>query len=85
MRGKFGTLVVLGVGLMVAGIAGCQQAPAPAPSVVVEDNTHHKWDEHEASAYQRWEAEKQKPHQEYTARPPQEQHDYWDWRKSHPD
>jgi len=77
---------VLGGSMSLAGMtfAGCgQQAP-----VTVYDEDHHdnhKWDASEAAAYQRWEAERGKPHQDdFTKRPPEEQKDYWNWRHSHP-
>jgi hypothetical protein len=62
---------------------GCKQT-----TVTVEDPDHHdshRWDDHEVSAYQRWEAERQKPHQEFAGRKSEEQSDYWNWRHSHPD
>ena len=77
-----GASIVLG-GLLVA-MTGCQQQP---PQVTVVDTAHgdtHKWDEREAAAYQRWEAENTKPHQEYANRRPEEQSDYWNWRHTHP-
>jgi hypothetical protein len=42
-------------------------------------------DPHEARAYHRWEAERQKQHQEYANRKSDERHDYWNWRHAHPD
>jgi hypothetical protein len=81
---------ILCAGAMLAGMVGCQQQPAPASSTttVVEDTDHHDshhWDDKEAAAYRRWEAEKSAQHQEYAARNPQDQKDYWNWRHSHPD
>ena len=68
---------------LALALAGCKQT-----TVTVEDPEHHDshhWDDHEASAYQRWEAERQREHQEYANRKPEEQHDYWNWRHAHPD
>jgi hypothetical protein len=84
-RGCFGLIMIAG-GAFVAAAAfsGCQSPQTP---VVVEDRAHgdsHKWDESEESAYRRWEAERQKEHQDYAKRPENERTDYWNWRHTHP-
>ena len=89
---KYFRSMLIGTAFLAAvTVAGCgQQAAQPDPQAptVVYDEDHrdnHNWDAREAAAYQRWEAERARPHQDFTRRPPDEQKDYWNWRHSHPD
>ena len=79
-----GLIMIAGGAFMAAALSGCQ---SPQNPVVVEDRAHgdsHKWDENEDSAYRRWEAERQKEHQDYAKRQEGERTDYWNWRHTHP-
>jgi hypothetical protein len=41
---------------------------------------YHAWDSSEESAYQRWEAETHREHQDFGKRNADEQKEYWTWR-----
>ncbi len=82
-RRYLGLIVIAGGTFASAGFSGCQ---SQQPPIIVEDRTHgdsHKWDKDEDSAYRRWEAERQKEHQDYAKRQENERSDYWNWRHTH--
>ena len=83
MRQRYLGLIVIAGGAFAATFSGCQ---SQQPPVIVEDRAHgdsHKWDKDEDSAYRRWEAERQKEHQDYAKRQENERSDYWNWRHTH--
>jgi hypothetical protein len=86
MRRGYGYFGLIAAGGLLAAtmMVGCGQQPAGTVEVAAPTDTHH-WDDHETSAYARWEVEVKKPHVEFAVRQPAEQSDYWTWRKSHPD
>jgi hypothetical protein len=81
--GLIGAFARIGVLLSLMTVAGCGQQDSTVYDANHRD--YHKWDDRESAAYQRWEAENRRPHQEYRDRRPEEQNDYWNWRHSHPD
>ena len=46
---------------------------------------HHKWDDHEQSAWGHFLAEKHRKEHEFAKANYTEQQEYWEWRHSHPD
>jgi hypothetical protein len=64
-------------------------SPGPqAVQVRVYDTEHkdyHNWDDHENAAWGRFLAENHRKDHEYAKAKAKEQHEYWNWRHSHPD
>jgi len=46
---------------------------------------YHRWDDHEASFYLRWEGETRREHRDFDKREKDEQQEYWTWRHSQPE
>jgi hypothetical protein len=79
--------------LTAALAAGSSISAAALPQdahvqIRVYDDSHkdyHDWDEREDRAYRHYLEEKHEQYRAYEKMKYKEQHDYWEWRHSHPD
>ncbi|MGA2098493.1 MAG: hypothetical protein ABSH39_19530 [Candidatus Acidiferrum sp.] len=81
----FGSTATLGFFLAGMTLTGCRDRHHGDRVFDREHNDYHAWNDREASAYARWEAETRRSHVEFTDRPPADQSSYWAWRHSHPE
>jgi hypothetical protein len=76
------------VGVLAATsfIAGCESHAAVGYRVYDPYySDYHVWGPPEVEYYNQWVIETHRPHREFKALRPEEQHEYWNWRHHHGD
>ncbi|MFZ0523815.1 MAG: hypothetical protein WAN14_13180 [Candidatus Acidiferrales bacterium] len=86
---RFVSAAILTIGLLAFGSLVAAATPQEAGvQVRVYDSGHHdyhNWDDREDHAYRGYLTERHESYRAYEKQSHKRQHDYWNWRHSHPD
>jgi hypothetical protein len=80
--------LVLAAALSAGGAVLAATPQEASVHVRVYDSGHHdyhNWDDHEDRAYRGYLTERHEDYRPYEKQNHKRQHDYWNWRHSHPD
>lgn len=85
---RYAAAIFLTAAIAVNGSAALAASPAQGVQVRVYDSWHHdyhNWDDREDHAYRAYQGQRHERYLAYEHRNHRYQHNYWNWRHSHPD